>query len=156
MNHEYTPEFLARFWAKVDCTGGLFACWLWTASTVGGYGSIGWKRHVLVASRVSYEIAFGPFPDDLFVLHKCDNPPCQNPAHLFLGTKQDNVDDKFRKGRQADQHGEKNSNCKLTDADVAEIRRLRLVCGVPRIELARSFGVSQQQIYRIVYHQQRR
>jgi hypothetical protein len=61
-----------------------------------GYGTIGSRR----AHRVAWEQTFGPIPDGLQVLHKCDNPPCCNPDHLFLGTRTDNMNDKVRKGRQ--------------------------------------------------------
>src|SRR5882672_11149425 len=98
-----------RFWRKVNKDGPVHPtlgtqCWLWTASTQnGGYGQIRTptndKRKLLRANRLSWEIAFGPVPDGLFVLHHCDNPPCVNPDHLWLGTKADNNNDRSRKGR---------------------------------------------------------
>lgn len=75
-------------------------CWEWTAErNRKGYG-IFWRNASMTgAHRASYELHVGPIPDGLHVLHRCDNPPCVNPAHLFLGTNQDNVDDRQRKGR---------------------------------------------------------
>jgi hypothetical protein len=90
-----------RFWAKVDTSGGEDACWNWTASASHdfGYGEFmldGTKRR---AHRWTYEQKVGPIPAGMYVLHKCDNPKCVNPKHLFLGTHQDNCDDMRRKGR---------------------------------------------------------
>jgi hypothetical protein len=89
-----------RLWEKVqkEPNGG---CWLWTGGTTnGGYGVIGVGRGRLHrAHRISWEIANGPIPDGLKVLHRCDNPPCVNPAHLFLGTQVDNMRDCAAKGR---------------------------------------------------------
>ena len=76
-------------------------CLVWTRSTRGGgYGKV-WDGTTLVAThRAAYELAYGAIPDGLLVMHSCDNPPCCNPEHLFLGTNQDNSDDKVAKGRQ--------------------------------------------------------
>jgi len=99
------------------------------------------------AHRVAYELAFGNIQDGMQVLHRCDNPPCVNPAHLFLGTNADNVADKVAKGRQArgDGHGlkvrgERHGLSRLTADAVMEIRRLS-VAGVRRAEIATRFGI---------------
>jgi HNH endonuclease len=107
-----------------------------------GYGVI-WlhvdhKSFKALTHRVAYELSHGPIPDGLFVLHRCDNPPCCNPEHLFLGTKQDNRDDCVRKGRQA--VGEINGKSKLTAAEVVQIRDLRRY-GYYLTELARLYGI---------------
>jgi hypothetical protein len=76
-----------RFWAKVDKSGGPSACWLWTASTNKGYGQLEIDGRPEGAHRIAYKLSIGPIPNGLSVCHSCDNPPCCNPSHLFLGSK---------------------------------------------------------------------
>jgi HNH endonuclease len=98
-----------RFWRKVARLDEN-SCWLWLAGTNNrGYGQLGGERvgsHVL-AHRISYQLRYGPIPDGLQVMHKCDTPRCCNPKHLALGTNADNSADKVSKGRQArgESHG---------------------------------------------------
>ena len=88
-----------RFWAKVDKRQP-GDCWMWTASTFKtGYGKINGGARTLYAHRVSYELAFGPITDGLYVCHHCDVRLCVNPNHLFLGTSKDNAVDMVQKGR---------------------------------------------------------
>src|SRR4030095_15726266 len=88
----------SNFWANVQKTE---TCWTWIGSLhSAGYGIINRRRDTAIrAHRVSYEMAFGPIPEGLHVLHHCDNPPCVRPDHLFLGTAVDNVNDMMAKGR---------------------------------------------------------
>jgi len=99
-----------RFWEKVNKDGPipshrpeLGPCWLWMACrTPSGYGQLGLPGKdagIVIASRFSWELHNGPIPDGLFACHKCDNPPCVNPAHLFLGDHEDNARDAAAKGR---------------------------------------------------------
>lgn len=91
-----------RFFPKTIPANSPYECWGWDGSTHRqGYGFIKVEGRVLLAHRVSWEIHFGSIPDGLQVLHYCDNPPCTNPIHLFLGTNLDNCLDKCRKFRSA-------------------------------------------------------
>lgn len=94
-----------KFWPKVDKDGPIVRpelgkCWKWLCCTTDkGYGITNVDRHNIIASRASWIIHHGSIPDGMFVLHKCDNPPCTNPDHLFLGTRGDNFRDALQKGR---------------------------------------------------------
>ena len=89
-----------KFWAKVDKTS---VCWNWTGATTRsnkkGYGQASRNGAVVLSHRLSWEIINGPISKDLLVLHRCDNPLCVNPAHLFLGSQSDNMKDCIAKGR---------------------------------------------------------
>jgi hypothetical protein len=92
---------MKSFWDKVKIRSGI-GCWEWQAyCNKDGYGQVGYQGTVTGAHRVSWILENGPIPDGLCVLHKCDNPSCVRPDHLFLGTRVDNSDDKVAKGRQA-------------------------------------------------------
>jgi HNH endonuclease len=99
------PE--VRFWRYVDKNGPTSPtakgrCWLWTgARDTAGYGMLLVGRTHVVASRLSYEIEFGPIPDGLIICHECDRPACVRSSHLFSGTKKDNTVDALQKGRIA-------------------------------------------------------
>ena len=106
-----------------------------------GYGRI-WRGGGLYGAthRFAYELKRGSIPDGLHVLHKCDNPPCCNDDHLFVGTNADNTADKVSKGRQARLKGEDQPNSKLTAGDVIELRRL-FASGLSTRKAAVLFGV---------------
>jgi hypothetical protein len=89
----------AEFWSFVDRRSA-DACWHWTGrKTTRGYGQIQGEGSWTGAHRRAYSLTKGEIPDGHYVCHTCDNPPCCNPAHLFIGTPQDNVDDMIAKGR---------------------------------------------------------
>jgi hypothetical protein len=161
MNNKVTP-LLDRYLAKVDKSGGPDACWPWTGSLNKGYGQIGAgpcppgvarnSRVPLKAHHVAYRLEHGEVPAGSFVLHRCDNPPCCNPAHLFLGTQADNMHDMDGKGRRvtADRRGEAHGYAKLNDEIVRDIRALYAKGAISQTELGRLYGVTQAQISSIV------
>lgn len=101
----------------IDAKSG---CWVWLGSKRGEYGKVYYKGRGRAAHRVAWELWVGPIPEKLLVLHRCDNKPCINIEHLFLGSHQDNVHDKCLKKRHS--HGISHGNCKLTEKQVKEIR----------------------------------
>lgn len=131
---------MQRFWEKVDRKGPN-DCWEWTAARYKkGYGCFDingrqWHAHRYVLVLIGVDV-----PDNLLVCHHCDNPPCVNPDHLFLGTAADNSADMVQKGRAA--VGTDNARSKLTEKDVLQIRRSK----ESRKTLARQFNISQQHI----------
>jgi len=149
-----------RMAKHVDRSGGPEACWPWQASTTRGpfgYGQIGWNGKMWLAHRVAYWLAFGPFAPELCVLHRCDNPPCCNPDHLFLGTRKDNAEDMVNKGRYT-QHrkryrGMDSKRAKLTDDEIREIRDLYASGRLTQTRLAERFNTSQSNISVIVLRQ---
>lgn len=133
---------------QVDDTTG---CWVWTASILQtGYGQIQVDGRPMKAHRLSWILARGPIPDGLCVCHRCDNPKCVNPDHLFLGTAAENTADRHAKGRSA--MGPGSGTAKLNEQTVAEIRRLYTRYGHVNnsVHLARRFGVAHSTIGRIV------
>lgn len=112
-----------RFWSKVNITS-LLECWIWTAQQQGdGYGAFKLNGKYHQAHRIAWEFIYGDIPKGLCVCHQCDNRLCVNPSHLFLGTYQDNADDKVKKNRQARMPGEMHPNHKLTKGNIVEIRQ---------------------------------
>lgn len=150
-----------RFFEKVNKNGPIHPilktkCWLWTASTSHGYGLIGYNGKLLSPHRVIYQNLVQPIPVGLSVLHKCDNPSCVNPDHLFLGTHADNMQDMANKGRSnkgkpnLKNKGENHGMAKLTQKQVKAIRFLYKNSPMSQKELAEKFGVHQVHISRIV------
>lgn len=142
-----TPE--ARFWSKVNKDGPIIRpelgpCWLWTgATTTWGYGKLkipGPSREHIGAHRYAYEMTNAPPPAGFDVCHKCDNPPCVRPGHLFAGTRSDNMRDCVQKGRRRDRSGENSVTAKLTWKSVAEVRA-RAKSGEDYVSIAKSFGL---------------
>lgn len=98
-------------------------CWEWRrCRQIDGYGTVRHGQKTYLAHRLSWELHRGTNPGRLYVLHKCDNPACVNPAHLFLGTQTDNMRDMKRKGRGALRKGERHPRAKFTEREILEIR----------------------------------
>lgn len=137
---------LPLFETKFEKSDG---CWEWRAGrTRGGYGGFAVCRRHIGAHRYAYCVYVGAIPYGLRVLHRCDNPPCVRPSHLFLGTDKDNVHDCAAKGRRGTLRGEDAVKAKLAADQVLEIRRL-IKLGVARKEISAKFGISRSNISHI-------
>lgn len=143
-----------RFLSKIN-QNGENGCWEWQGSLFKtGYGKFSIGRKTLYAHRVSYEIHIGIIPKGMLIMHTCDNPSCVNPKHLVLGTQRENIRDMISKGR--DNHtggnscGERNSQAKLSQSQVNEIRELYSTGIVTQDILAVYFGVSSSHISNII------
>lgn len=168
-----------RFWGKVEKSTDPDGCWEWTAGRFSkGYGAFSIKGRNQKANRVAWQLVHGTIPEGLCVLHKCDNPGCVRPDHLFLGTNLDNSKDCSQKGRRprgdrawprlhperlargkqngAHTHpekrprGERQGLAKLVASQVVEIRSLYGMGSMSQRELAESYGVHQYTIWAIV------
>jgi hypothetical protein len=144
-----------RFWAKVDKSG---ECWEWSGYfNRGGYGRFWLNRKNVSPHRYSY-ILHHPLTIDLLehreicVCHRCDNPKCVNPAHLFLGSQGDNMRDRETKGRanRTIEKGEKHPASKLTETQVREIRGRYANGGITQQTLGIEYGVSKATIGYII------
>lgn len=138
---KYLAEsFEKRFWKRVNKNTGT-ECWHWAAGVGSrGYGEVKRVGVKMVASRAAYEIANGPIPEGMYVCHKCDNPRCVRPDHLFVGTCRDNIRDSVKKGRFG--------ACKLTPKQVEEIRMLSEKYS--NKDIAKMFGVAPNTISYII------
>lgn len=129
-------------------------CWEWQgAKTKFGYGQMVVDGKVEIIPRFTYRMFVGPIPEGMYVCHKCDNPSCWNPDHLYLGTAQDNARDRVERGRNAPKSGTFNGRSILVDTDVVEIRSRYKKGGISMSELARQHGVSFGTISRVVKKQ---
>lgn len=168
MPRQYTRRpIVERFWEKVDRSGGSDTCWLWTdGRNASGYGRVwmgGRRGRAIMSHRFSWELHNGEIPDGLCVLHRCDTRHCVNPAHLFLGTKADNIADMLNKGRQPrgathgrqtkperTARGERLTQAKLTDAAVRDIRRRYAAGGITQQVLADEYGIARSKISAVI------
>ncbi len=147
-----TPAEVDRFWSHVDKSGD---CWLW----IGGQRPLSYGRFylkerrktglncVIGAHRIAYFLEFGPFPNSLFCCHKCDNPPCVNPSHIFLGDVKANTSDAARKGRMP--RGSKSKFASLKEEDVVRILEMHKL-GKTDAEIGRHFNTTRGAVWRIV------
>jgi hypothetical protein len=162
-------KFLSKI-SKSDETG----CWEWTAGKTGkGYGAFSINGKNRPAHRVSYELFKEPIPDGLFICHRCDNPGCVNPGHLFLGTHQDNMDDRSAKGRtpplpntHSNQEwnlkrilsmpkGSDNHATRYSDEKVLQIHELRKT-GIGPKPISEALGIPEMFVQDVIYGRARR
>ena len=145
-----TENAAARFIAKLDIRGP-DECWECSAgSTSGGYGQFKIDGEHFLAHRLAWVFWRGPIPEGMFVLHRCDNRPCCNPRHLWLGTQADNIADMMAKGRRFSTHGEQNGNAKLTAEQALNIRRRYADGGIYQRELAEEYDIGRENVGKII------
>lgn len=132
-----------------DCIGRKTesGCIPWTGTLCCGYAIIGLNGRNIRASHIAYELAYGPLPDGMDGLHKCDNPICVNPAHLFSGTHAQNMQGMRNKGRHA--HGKRHGHAKITNENVLEIRERLAKGDESQTQIAERFGVTQTLVSQI-------
>jgi hypothetical protein len=139
------------FWSRVKKTDG---CWEYTGGkSPKGYGWVyvgmrKGKMHYMRANRLSWIYCHGEIPEGMLVCHKCDNPSCVRPDHLFLGTHKDNYADSQQKQRHS--HGARNGNTKLNEADVEVIRELYRL-GVYQRTIAALYGIRQSSAWAVIH-----
>lgn len=148
------PNLQKKFWGKVIKTND---CWEWKGfRTKRGYGVFYFNWGQCIASRMAFAITNGPIPKGLMVCHKCDNPPCCNPSHLFLGTHEENQKDKANKKRSAASvhpkkyRGEMNGFSILQKHEVLEIRSLHSSGSLKMPAIAKRYNVSYHAVYDII------
>lgn len=134
-----------RFYAKILIPNEN-GCMIWNGSKdPRGYGGfVGLHKKMTSAHRYSYQLHIGIIPKGMFVCHKCDNPSCVNPEHLFLGTNSDNHQDMLKKGREKDNSGTKNGMSKLDESKVIEIKKLLSEGNLTHKEIGNRFNISRQ------------
>lgn len=137
------------FWAlmKTDPVSG---CTIWTkARNEHNYGTLRVVKSTTLAHRYAWTLANGPIPEGACVLHRCDNPPCCNPDHLFLGTQLENIVDRESKNRGGDHRGVLHGKARLTEAQVLEIRALK-ASGIRTFHIADRFGIDRTHCHAII------
>ena len=173
MSPRWPKTFLDRFWDYVE-TAGPEDCWHWMGATIkAGYGRFHVRGNFTkpnsvedYAHRIMWEITYGPIPDGIQVLHSCDNPPCVNPIHLFLGTQSDNMKDAIKKGRlrpnlqKANEarkahpglnvRGESQGSSKLNSSDVLAIRRRYSGGDISQRKLAQEYKITQATLWSVL------
>jgi len=144
-------EHIQRFWSKANILGD-DDCWDWlVGKKKSGYGQFNIGHKNFYAHRIAWEIYTGKKIERKKVIcHKCDNPSCVNPKHLFIGTQKDNIEDKHNKGRAARQDGENNPASKVSWDDVRDIRRMYESGIYTVLEISHLYPISRYQVSNIV------
>lgn len=139
---------LIRFWAKVK-KADTNCCWIWKGSkSTAGYGYLSVNGRMIPAHRYSYSLTYGPIDNNLYVCHRCDNPPCVNPDHLFIGTAQDNAADLVKKGRRK---GSRHNHAVFMESEVMGIRNLISRQKVTQRLIAKIYNVDPTTIRDIIH-----
>lgn len=146
------------FWGKIEKESDPGGCWVWEGAMDDlGYGRVRFEGKVMLTHRLAYALAYGDLGDGDCVCHKCDNPRCCNPAHLFKGSRLDNNLDMVQKGRHGarispgyHKAGEQHWCAKLSEQQVAEIAIMYRKGGISQRKLAEQYRVSQRTIAKIV------
>ena len=147
-----TEQNVKNFWKRVEKTN---TCWLWRGGISSrGYGNFAFRRNGKIINNRTHRFSFilqnGKIPKNKIICHKCDNPICVNPNHLFLGTISDNVQDAIKKGLWNPARGEQNAASKLTTKIVKKIRNLYSTGRYTQKELAKRFHLSRGGAYPII------
>lgn len=139
-------EFGVRFHNKVELIP-FTTCHWWIGSSSQKYGQISVNGNMVYSHRVAYLLSVGDIPNGISVCHKCDNPGCVNPDHLFIGTHRENMEDMAGKGRSGGEkrRGANNTAAKLTASQVLEIRNST----EPAVLIASNYGVCESTVYLI-------
>lgn len=143
-----TEADVARFWSKIDRRGP-DDCWEWRATRNSqGYGRFRIGDSLYRAHRIALAVTYGD--TKLLICHRCNNPACCNPKHLYAGTQKDNIQQCYAEGRNrhGDNRGENHGNAKLVESDICEIRRLRVDGWLLR-EIAEEYDISFQQVSKV-------
>lgn len=139
-----------RFWLRVDKSGSIIShlntpCWEWIGGGSNGYGRFIVDGRPITTHRFSYELHYGTIPENKIVRHRCDNPPCVRPEHLLLGSVQDNVNDKMKRGRHKSSPGILNGMSSLSEEDVKNIFS-DFYLGMNQKNISKKYDVSKQHI----------
>ena len=156
------PRSIAdRFWEKVNKDGPvqphcpeLGQCWVWTGHLNHGYGRLqegGHRGRGIPVTHISWEMQYSPIPEGVLVLHRCDNPPCVRPTHLFLGTGLDNSRDMVAKGRVSRAPGESNPMARYSETTVLAIRDRFAQGGITQRAVAKEFGIDHRYVNDILH-----